>query len=246
MTSASVPDYTSLDLPPPPPDRPYVLMNMVMSADGKVTVAGSEHGLGSPADKRLMQELRTLADVILGGAGTMRATGASPRIDDADLITLRLGRGLPRYPTGAVLSHSGDLPLTGGFYDPDVETLIYLADAAPDACRRALTATGRPVIAVPAGAAVRSALRHMRHDLGARVLLVEGGPDLNAALFAAGLVDEYFLTLGPVIVGGRQTLTAVTGADAFPPDALPRLTLLSAVANPETSELYLRYRVVRE
>lgn len=243
MTNASVPDYTALELPSPAPDRPYVLINMVMSADGKVTVAGNEHGLGSPADKRLMQELRANADVILNGAGTMRATGASPRLDAADLVALRLGRGLPRYPTGAVLSRSGDLPLGGSFYDSAVETLIFLADTAPAERRRALLATGRPVIDVPADDAVRAVLRHMRGDLGARVLLVEGGPDLNAALFAAGAVDELFLTVGPMIVGGRETLTAVEGAHPFPPGALPRLSLVSTIPNTETSELYLRYRV---
>ncbi|MCZ2108808.1 MAG: hypothetical protein LC118_04470 [Dehalococcoidia bacterium] len=61
------PDYTSLDLPEPPPERPYVLLNMVMSADGKVVIEGTEQGIGSRTDQRLMRELRVNADVVLNG-----------------------------------------------------------------------------------------------------------------------------------------------------------------------------------
>ena len=88
-------------------------------------------------------------------------------------------------------------------------------------------------------------LKHMRQQLHAKVLLVEGGPTLNAEMFTLGVVDEYFLTLGPVIVGGRDTLTAVEGALAFPRHDAKRLQLVSAAPNPETDEVYLRYRARR-
>ena len=105
------PDYTSLDLPPAPPDRPYVLMNMVMSADGKVVIEGTEAGIGSTTDQRLMRELRTNADIVLNGANTLRASGTSSRLGDESLEALRIARGKPRYPIAAVVSRSGALPL---------------------------------------------------------------------------------------------------------------------------------------
>jgi riboflavin biosynthesis pyrimidine reductase len=86
-------------------------------------------------------------------------------------------------------------------------------------------------------------LAHMRRELGAHVLLCEGGPTTNAQFFALGVVDEYFLTLGPVIVGGKDTLTAVAGDSAFSREEVKRLDLISAVTNRATSELYVRYRV---
>ncbi len=86
-------------------------------------------------------------------------------------------------------------------------------------------------------------LRHMRHELGAWVLLLEGGPSTNAEFFANGFIDEFFLTLGPVVIGGRETLTTVEGAEPFSRQDAPRLELLSAVPNPATGEVYLRYRV---
>ena len=95
------PDYTSLELPPPPDDRPYVLINMVMSADGKVVVEGTEQGIGSKVDQRLMRELRVNADVVLNGANTLRASGSSSRLGDPVLEHLRIRAGGPhREPSG--------------------------------------------------------------------------------------------------------------------------------------------------
>jgi riboflavin biosynthesis pyrimidine reductase len=238
------PDYTSLELPPPPPDRPYVLMNMVMSADGKVVIEGTEQGIGSKVDQGLMRELRVNADVVLNGANTLRASGTSSRLGDAALEQLRISRGKPRFPVAATLSRSGDLPLDRILFTArDFDAVVYLSDSVPATRRPEIEATGRPVVYLPAGNEVRAMLRHMRQDLGASVLLAEGGPTLNAELFALGCVDEYFLTVGPVIVAGRETLTAVEGPSAFTRDTVRRLELRSAVPNEDTSEIYLHYRV---
>ncbi|HEY8489697.1 MAG TPA: RibD family protein [Dehalococcoidia bacterium] len=244
MTVPVKPDYTSLDLPPPPPDRPYVLINMVMSADGKVVIEGTEQGIGSKTDQRLMRELRVNADVVLNGAGTLRASGTSSRLGDPALEALREERGKPRFPTAAVLSRSGRLPLDRAFFTArDFDAVVYLSTATPEERRQAVAATGRRVEVLPAGEEVPAMLAHLRRELDARVLLVEGGPTLNAELFELGLVDEYFLTLGPVVVAGSETLTAVEGPRAFTRETARRLELLSAVPNPATNEVYLRYRV---
>ena len=240
------PDYTLLEFPPAPPDRPYVIMNMVMSADGKVVVETTEQGIGSKTDQRLMRELRVNADIVLVGAGTLRASGASSRLGDPALEELRIQRGKTRFPIAAVLSRSGDLPLERLFFTArDFEAAIYLSQSATPDRMAAARATGRPVHELPPGDEVPSMLTHMRNELDARVLLVEGGPTLNAEFFELGLVDEFFLTLGPVIVGGRDTLTAVEGDNAFSRDLLKRLELIAAAPNPETNEVYLRYQVQR-
>ncbi len=244
--NAAEPNYTSLDLPPPPADRPYVLINMVMSADGKAVIEGTERGLGSPADQRLMRELRVNADVVLNGAGTLRASGTSSRIDAEELEALRLERGKSRAPIAAVLSRSGDLPLDRAFFRSDAfDAVVYLSEAAPSQRRTALETTGRRLVIVPAGGEIAAALRHMRREFKANVLLVEGGPTINGELFRLGLVDEYFLTLGGLVVGGERALTAVQWPGATSMEAVQRLELLSAVPNGETGEVYLRYRVRR-
>ena len=101
--------------------------------------------------------------------------------------------------------------------------MVYLSELAPEERRAAIEATGRPVVTLPAGREFAEMLRHMRHELDAEVLLVEGGPTVYAALYALDAVDEAFLTLGPVVVGGADTLTAVAGERAFTRDEAKRL-----------------------
>ena len=239
------PDYTTLEFPDPPDDRPYVIADMIASADGKAVIEGNEAGLGSRTDRRLLHELRLHADVVLSGAGTLRATGASPRVYDEDLEALRLERGKSRAPVGAIITASGDVPLDNRFFTSDhFEACVYLADSAPAGRREAIEETGRTVVEVPAGDAVVAMLRHMRVEMGARLVMLEGGPTLNGECFRAGVVDELFLTLGGVVVGGQGLPTAVEmpGFEVTR-ETVTRLELLSAVPNPDTDEVYLRYRV---
>jgi 2,5-diamino-6-(ribosylamino)-4(3H)-pyrimidinone 5'-phosphate reductase len=242
------PDYTDLNLPAAPRDRPYVLLNMVMSTDGKVVIEGTEQGIGSKTDQRLMREIRVNADVVMNGANTLRASGTSSRLNDEALELLRRQRGKPASPIAAVMSRSGDLPLEKLFFTArDFDAIVYAAHEMPAGRLAAIEATGRPVHRLPKGKTpIVAMLRHMRHELRAEVLLCEGGPDMNAQLFALDVIDEYFLTLGPVVVGGRETLTAVEGPRAFSRKEVRRLELVSAVPNPETDEVYLRYRVKRD
>ncbi len=241
------PAYRHLALPAPPPGRPYVIVNMVMSADGRVVVEDTERGLGSPTDQRLMRELRSLADVVLDGAGTFRKSGSSSRLNDPELEAARVAAGRPRVPLAAVITASGALPLDRAFFTADdFEGVVYVSESAPAERRRALEATGRRVFAMPDADPLPWVLAHMRRALDARVLLVEGGPSTNGGLFDAGLIDEYFLTLAPRIVGGRDALPAVRSARERSMDDVTQLALVSAVPNPETGEVYLRYRVRRE
>lgn len=250
------PDYTALefavtpgDAPGgaaadagPPAARPYVITNMVSSADGKVVVEETEQGLGSATDQRLMRELRVHADVVLNGAGTLRKSGTSSRVNSKRLTALRRERGKPASPIAAVLSRSGDLPLERAFFrERDFDAVVYLSEAAPPERRRALEATGRPVYLVPDDAAVPAMVRHMHEALGAELLLAEGGPTILGQLFAHDLVDEYFLTLSGVIVGGGAP-TPVEGPRVSTLASIVRFRLLSAVVNTAASEVYLRYR----
>ena len=237
------PDYTSLRFPIPSGlRRPYVITNMVMSADGKVVVGETERGLGSATDQRLMRELRVHADVVLNGAGTLRASGASSRLGSRRLTDLRRERGKSPAPIAAVLSRSAGLPLDRPFFTArDFDAVVYLSDAAPDDRRRAVAATGRRVVVVPDAAAVPAMVRHMHDDLGAALLLAEGGPTILGRLFEHDLVDEYFLTMSGVIVGGGAP-TPVEGSRVSTPESIKRFGLVSAIPNPDDGEVYLRFR----
>ena len=236
-------DYTALEFPEPPPDRPYTAINMVMSADGHTAVEGSERGLGSPTDQRLMRELRVHFDIVLNGAATFRASGTSARLNRPELEQWRLERGMPPSPIAAVLTRSGDLPAERRFFtDNSFDAVIYLSSAAPPDAHQRLATLGRPVVEVPAGQEVKAAFQHMHDALGARRVLVEGGATLNGAIIQAGLCNELFLTLAPKIVGGPEALPAVRWEGVVKRNNLQTLALAHQYADTKSGELFLRYR----
>jgi riboflavin-specific deaminase-like protein len=213
----------------PSGDRPYLAINMVATADGRAAVNGSAVGIGSTADKRLMRELRAEADVVLHGAGTVRADPLSARVP-RDLVEQRLARGLSEQPLGAIVTRSGDLPAHHPYYES--ATVIYVTSDRE-------VAVGASSVEVCRVADVSDVVRDLARR-GARRILCEGGPTLNAALFAAGLIDEVFLTIAPKIVGGQDPLTIVRGARLAETVHLALRSLVDL-----EGELFLRYTVAR-
>jgi riboflavin biosynthesis pyrimidine reductase len=200
-----------------PDGRPLVSAVMVASLDGRAAVAGSSRPLGGEHDLRLLLALRASADALLVGPGTVRAEGYGP------------------LPCPAVLvSRSFDLPWEAGlFAAPDLPVLVY---TGPTAGEPPAVAAAVEVVRMdePSLGAVLADL----HARGVRRLLCEGGPRLNRALLAAGLLDELFLTLSPLVTGDDGQ-TAIVAGGALP--APLRLTLRSVAT--ADGELYLRYSV---
>ncbi len=228
----------------PPPGRPYVLVNMVSSVDGAISVDGLSGGLSSEADKSVFAYLRSIADVILVGAATAREENYGPPKVAAHRIEQRLARGQQRLPRIAVVSKSVNLDLSARLFTeiPAGETgpqrpyVICPADAP--AAKVAAAEAVADVIAVGAGGVDdRQALTALA-DRGARLVLCEGGPSLNARLLADGLVDELCLTLSAVLVGGLGR--RISGTDE--PFAAIGLQLITAAS--ADSMLLLRYAVV--
>src|SRR5437764_6964013 len=102
--------------------RPYLALNMVATVDGRAALNGSAVGIGSTADKHLMRELRAEADLVLHGAGTVRADPLSARVPH-ELVRQRQARGLSDQPLGAIVTRSGNLPSEHPYYES--ATLIY-------------------------------------------------------------------------------------------------------------------------
>lgn len=239
--------YLDLDFPAPPEGRPYVIGNMVGSIDGKAVLDGTEQGLGSAEDKRRMQELRAHADAVLNGGGTLRASGATSRIDDPALVAWRREHGKAAdYPLGVLITRHAGFPLVGDYFDGSGLRSVIYGTAIPPARRRQIETLGPRVVDVPEGVA---AVRHAATDLaareGVRLLLCEGGPTLIDELLRAELLDELFVTLSATLVGGRDTPTIVEGDAAFSRATVPRPALLHVIANDDSGELYLRYRLTR-
>ena len=231
-------DQLHADLPEPPPGRPYVLLNMVTSVDGKAAINGSAAGIGSPTDQALMRAIRAATDGVMVGAGTLRADPTNSSVG-REREAARAARGLPRLPLAIVLSTDGNLPFDRkDFAQSQLHRVSLVGARTPPDRRDRLAAWGRLFVAPTPEPGADWALRTLREECGVRHLLVEGGPNINGILLASGAVDEICWTLAPKLIGSGESLTLITGP------ALPgprQLTLHSAFLH--ESELFFRYRV---
>lgn len=227
--------YTGLDLAArAPAERPYVVCNFVSTADGRATAQGKTAKLGGEGDRVVFHLLRTQADAVLAGTGTLRVERYGVLTKNDDLAEIRVREGRSAQPLGVVISRSGrvpfDIPL---FSDARARVAVY----APAGTRIPECPAEVILHPLPAGdASLAEVLRSLRHDHGVRAMLCEGGPAMFSALVEAGLVDELFLTLAPALVGGGE-IGITTGVG--PPD-LVALSLEWVLEH--EGNLFLRYR----
>lgn len=227
-------DHPSHPADPSPPTRPWVLTNFVAGLDGAVTIDGRVDGLSSPDDQTVFHLLRSLADVVLVGAGTFRAEPYAPfRLSPAEREE-RTAHGRPPVPHLAVVSRSLQLDWErSAFTDSAVRPLVITSGASdPRARARAervadVEVTGREHVDVG------EALGRL-HARGHRVVLCEGGPSLLSELVADDLLDELCLTLAPLVGGDPSRVLADE-----PRVPLTRFALTQVMTAGD--ELYLRY-----
>jgi riboflavin biosynthesis pyrimidine reductase len=208
----------------PPEDRPYVLVNMIESVDGAAVVDGVSGGLGGEGDKIMFRAVRAVPDIILVAAPTANAESYStPRVGE-EARAARRDRGQSSTPRLAVVTGqlSVDLSL-GMFTDPgDQRPLVITAEAAPTNRRDEVEAVAEVLVAGESTVDLTDALRQLRRR-GAGVVLCEGGPSMNGGLVGLDLVDEWCISLSPVLAGGDSRRIVNTAPPALRPLTLERI-----------------------
>lgn len=200
---------------PTPTGRPWLLVNMITSLDGAVTVDERSGGLARPADKAMFSALRAVGDVVLAGAGTVRTEGYGPPRPAAATRAARAERGQRPAPRLGIVSRSLSLDVTAPlFTEAEAPPYVLTCAAAPDDARAALEQVAEVIVAGEESVDLAAALAAL-HERGEATITCEGGPHLNAGLLAADLVDEWALTLSPLLVGG-DALRAVAGPAGQP------------------------------
>ena len=158
-------------------ERPWLLVNMVASLDGGVTVDGRSGGLAGKADKELFGALRQIADVVLVGAGTARAEDYGPPKASDEVRAVRRARGQREVPRLAVVSRRLELdPAAKLFTDPSNRPHVITHAAAPEDRREALTEVAEIVTFGDDDVDLVAAMAFLRAE-GASVVTCEGGPD---------------------------------------------------------------------
>ena len=194
--------------------RPFVLVNMAMSADGKIATANrAVAAFSSARDHEHLYELRATADAVMSGARTVDLNNYTLGPGAERFRKLRLRRSLAEYSLRVIVSGSGSLdPRAELFRHRFSPILVLTSERATTKSLKQLRAVadevkilGTDEVDFPA------ALDWLRTQWNVQRLLCEGGGELNDALFRAGLVDELHLTLCPRLIGGRAAPTIADG-----------------------------------
>jgi riboflavin biosynthesis pyrimidine reductase len=255
MPAALAARYGGQLLVPLHDDRPTVIANFVTTLDGIVAFGhgalsggGLISGFHEP-DRFVMGLLRSLADVVLVGAGTLRGSTDhrwTPdhvhRASAPAFAAWRTAMGLAPQPTTMIATASGDIPTNhAGLSDPRVPVVIATTASGAARIRRSGVADHVVVRAVSDRAALSvDDLGRLAAELDARLVLTEGGPHLLGEFIDADMLDELFLTLAPQLVGrGDANRLGLVEGTALPPDATSWRSLSSVRRSDD--HIFLRY-----
>ncbi len=239
--------------------RPHTTVVLAMSVDGKIAdFRRSPARFGSRVDKAHLEKQIATSDAVLFGAGTLRAYGTTLTISDPTLVGLRAQGGKPPQPVHIVTTHSANLnPEINFFKQPVRRWLLTTAsgellwkghlqkftstvrtrakECSPEFEQILVFETPTREIDIPA------ALKHLA-TLHITRLVVLGGGELVASMLELDLIDELWLTVCPLILGGNTAPTPVEGK-GFLPYLAPKLQLLEV--HTVEQEVFLHYRLQR-
>jgi 5-amino-6-(5-phosphoribosylamino)uracil reductase len=239
--------------------RPHTTVVLAMSADGKIAdFRRSPARFGSRVDKAHLEKQIAASDAVLFGAGTLRAYGTTLTVSDPTLVQLRAQGGKPPQPVHIVTTHSGNLNPEIKFFKQPVRrwlltttlgtlswkgrlqtlpsTLVAGAQECPPEFEQIL------VFETPTREIdISAALKHLA-NIDITRLVVLGGGELVASLLGLDLIDELWLTVCPLILGGSTAPTPAAGK-GFLSDLAPKLQLLEV--HTVEQEVFLHYRLQR-
>jgi len=222
--------------------RPFLLVNMAMTADGKIASANRAIStFGTRRDANHLLELRATADAVMAGARTVDSNPVNLGPGPVKYRRLRRKRGLAEFNLRIIVSGSGTINPNAEVFRRTFSPIIILTSRRAGQRLKRLRALADEVkVCGTSEIDFGRAFHWLRQKWKVKRLLCEGGGALNDALFRAGLVDELHLTICPKIFGGRDAPTISDGQGVRNLHAAVPLRLKSA--RRYGNELFLVYK----
>lgn len=188
---------------------PFITVKFAMSLDGKIaTRSGDSRWISGELARKRVHNLRYTADAVMAGVNTVLT-------DDPRLTTRCCGCGgmLKKQPTRVIVDSKGRTPLNAQVFTEPGKAIVVLGRRAGAEERESFAQVGAELLELPSPEGWVD-LEQLLRVLGERQVtsvLVEGGGILFGSLFDSGLVDKVIAFIAPIIIGGREAVTAVAG-----------------------------------
>lgn len=193
-------------------NRPWIVLNAAMTADGKIdTFARDGAKISSDDDWARVDQLRAEVDAVMVGGRTLMAEDPRLTVRSEDLRQARVQSGKPENPAKVGVVSYADLPSDSRFLtDGGGQVYLFTTDRTNPSQVEALRALGAEVVVTPEQVDLSASMAYLR-NAGIERLLLEGGGTLNAAMLAEGLIDEIRVYIAPLIFGGTGAPTLMDG-----------------------------------
>jgi 5-amino-6-(5-phosphoribosylamino)uracil reductase len=218
---------------------------LAMSTDGKISLVDPKAPrIFFPVDSAHLEYQVSLADLILIGAETIRMEGTTFTINNHELLAARKVRGQSPQPITCLVSRSLNIPPDLPFFSQEVERWILTTKTSLEQSSSATTLSKHAEL-IDAGDKDLDwdKAYNFMVNKGISKVVALGGGSLTASLVKAERIDDWWLTIWPVIYGGKNAPSPVAG-EGFIPDNIPRLELIET--RQVGSELFLHYRPIKE
>jgi len=209
--------------------RPYVVVNVAMSADGKLSTRERRQvKISGNQDFTRVDRLKAGCDAVMVGIGTVLADDPSLTVKAEECRQRRLNRGADEHPVRIVVDSRARTPAGASLLHKGAgKRIIAVSEQADEGRVAALRKTATVIVAGENDVDLTRMMDELG-ILGIRRIMVEGGGTLIAGLLSAGLVDEIYTFIGNIIIGGKDAPTLADGDGFIKESDFCRLTLLES------------------
>mgnify|MGYP001138536491 CR=1 FL=1 len=195
-------------------NRPFVFINVAMTADGKIdTFQRKGAAISSQRDKERVDRLRAEADAVMVGGRTLLDEDPKLTVKSEALREERVARGLTPNPIKVGVVSRAEFDLHSKFLHEGGERIVIFTTHRTSNEQLEFLRSQNAQVFVHAGERVDlRAMMQTLHELGIRRLMVEGGATLNFELIRLGLADELSAYVAPMIFGGETAPTLAAGS----------------------------------
>jgi 2,5-diamino-6-(ribosylamino)-4(3H)-pyrimidinone 5'-phosphate reductase len=210
--------------------RPYVVVNIAMSADGKISTRERRQvKISGTQDFQRVDRLKAGCDAIMVGIGTVLADDPSLTVKSEECLNYRRKQGWDDHPLRVVVDSSGSTPPDASFLHKGDGKRVVAVSGRADIKKIAVLEKRSTVLVAGKDEVDLGILMDELGKMGVHRLMVEGGGTLIAGLMKAGLVNEIYTFIGNIIIGGKDAPTIADGEGFIKESDFTRLTLLDAI-----------------